>query len=99
MESERLNYGMAISPQGEFQIIDTVHSPGVRDDYSILLSGTFTYFVVPHHVIDNHFKIAKLQGNKYHLMRESLIKWNGEELKNVILSWHGVKPKKSSWAD
>ena len=26
MESERLNYGMAISPQGEFQIIDTVHS-------------------------------------------------------------------------
>jgi hypothetical protein len=97
MEGERLNYGMAISSTGEFQIIDTVHSPCIRDDYSITLSGSFTYFVVPHHLIDKHFKIYHLKGNNYSLMRDSIIKWNGEEIKNVILDWYGIKSKKHTW--
>lgn len=99
MGIERFNYGMAISPQGDFQIIDTVHAPGIRDDYSVTISGTFTYFVVHHSVVDKYFKISELQGEKYSSMRASLIKWNKEEVKNVILDWHGVKPKKPTWAD
>lgn len=96
----RLNYGVAVDYAGNYQVIDTSNSPGVRDDYSSLLAEPFTYYVAPHHFIDHLFKIDHLNGAPYNHMRAMILKLQGEQLKDAILNWHGVKKlvKKPSWA-
>jgi hypothetical protein len=98
---QRLNYGLALAHNGNFDVVDTVHSPGVRDDWSLILSEPFTYFVAPHNVVDDALSIAHLKDNFYLAQRSAAIKFKKDLIKNIILAYHGVNltPKKPSWAD
>jgi hypothetical protein len=96
---DKLNYGLALSHDGDYQIINTSHHPGIRDDYSLTLSGPFTYFVAPANYIDHFFKLDQIPSQNYYKMRESLLKYNSAQLKDAILAYHGVQTKnKNTWA-
>jgi hypothetical protein len=100
VKGDRLNYGLALSHAGDFQVIDTVHLPGIRDDYSILLSGPFTYFVAPHQFVDQYFSLDNLSNKDYYSRRQSILKSHAKELKDCILKYHGVQIKSNNtWAD
>jgi hypothetical protein len=101
MLSERLNYGLAFSNTGDWQIIDTLHLPGIRDDFSITLAEPFTYFVAPHQFIDHHLNINHLSNDDYKLTRASLSKSHPHKIKDLILLYHNVdlSPPKPTWAD
>lgn len=91
----RLNYGLAIDHAGNYQVIDTSNSPGIRDDYSYYLSEPFIYYVAPYSYIDQFFKIDHLSGAPYNHLRSMILKFQSAQLKDAILDWHGVKEKKS----
>jgi hypothetical protein len=95
----RLNYGLAIDSSGNFQVIDTSIAPGLRDDYSYHLSEPFIFYVAPALDVDIHFNINHLVGGPYVHLRAMLIKFQAEQLKDFILTWHGVKEKivKTTW--
>lgn len=97
----RLNYGLAIDNLGNYQVIDTSNSPGVRDDYSHYLSEPFIYYVAPHNHVDSIFKIDHLVGAPYNHLRAMILKYQKDQLKNVILLWHGIldAKQKPSWAE
>lgn len=91
----RLNYGLAIDHAGNYQVIDTSNAPGIRDDYSHYLSEPFIYYVAPYQYIDSVFKIDHLAGAPYNHLRSMVLKFQAAQLRDEILSWHGVKPKTS----
>jgi hypothetical protein len=95
----RLNYGLAIDHAGNYQVIDTSNSPGIRDDYSPYLAEPFIYYVAPHNHIDQLFKIDHLSGAPYNHMRSMMLKFQSAQLRDAILAWHGVKEKnkKPTW--
>jgi hypothetical protein len=101
MIGERLNYGLAFSNTGDWQIIDTIHLPGIRDDFSITLAEPFTYFVAPHQFIDHHLNINHLSFDDYILARKSFNQFYKDKIKNLILLYHNVdlSPPKPTWAD
>jgi hypothetical protein len=94
----RLNYGLAIDSSGNFQVIDTSNSPGIRDDFSPYLSEPFIYYVAPALDVDSYFKINHLHGAPYNHLRAMILKFQSQQLKDFILAWHGVtKSKNYTW--
>ena len=73
---ERLNYGLAINGAGEFQVANTVHAPGVRDDYSRHLSEPFTYLVATSEYVDKAMGIHYLKDEAYTDARQNRMKGN-----------------------
>jgi hypothetical protein len=94
---EKLNYGLALGNKGDWQVALTVHHPGIRDDFSPLLSEPFTYLVAPHLFIDNYFGLLHLSPESYQQKRSELINSKGELLKDAILAFHNYQPKKQSF--
>ena len=95
---DRLNYGVALASSGEYQIVDTTSSPGIKDDYSLTRYEAFTFLVAPHGWIDSRLGIKFLTGG-YKSGRRSAIE-DHLRIKNLILKFHGidVSTKKPSWA-
>jgi hypothetical protein len=91
---EKLNYGLALGNNGDWQVTLTVHHPGIRDDFSILLSEPFTYLVAPHLFIDNYFGLLNLSPDIYCQKRSELINSKGDLLKDAILAFHNYQIKK-----
>lgn len=97
----RLNYGLALSTKGDWQVISTTHLPGIRDDFSIIHSEPFTYLVAPAHWVDKELHIHNLSGDHYSKIRQEIITWHPEKIKNLITAYHKWIPKESkpTWAD
>ena len=86
---ERLNYGLAISGSGEYQVISTVIGPGVKDSYSTTRSESFTFLVAPHRWIDNNLGIASFSEEEY-LAARDVFALLPQRIRDLILSYHGV---------
>ena len=101
MDLQRLNYGMALANSDQFQIVDTVYHPGIRDDWSYTLSEPFIYYVAPHQFIDKILDIYHLSGPPYLSARAASLKTKKDLIRKAILDYHGIqiKIKKHSWAD
>jgi hypothetical protein len=84
----RLNYGLALGSNGDYQIALTTAEPGVRDDYSPHLSTPFTFFVAPAEYVDGAICLNWLEGDAYREGQERAIKEYAYAIKNSILSYH-----------
>lgn len=96
---ERLNYGLALSGSGDFQIIDTTAGRGIKDDYSESRSESFTFFVAPHDWIDNELGIANLSGDAY-LKARVQKNFKRGTVKALVLRYHGIttEVRKPTWS-
>lgn len=96
----RLNYGLALSTKGDWQIINTTHLPGIRDDFSIIHSEPFTYLVAPANWIDDKLSIHSLHGDNYSKIRQEIMTWHPHKIKDLITAYHNWSPKenKNTWA-
>ena len=95
---KRYNYGVALAVDGDFQTINTIAGPGIKDDYSRTRSEPFTFFVAPHNWIDEKLKISSLTGKVYDRHRHNQM-LNCSKIKELILEYHGIAETKPSWSD
>jgi hypothetical protein len=90
---------MALSESGDFQMVDTMAGPGIKDDYSRMRSEPFTFFVAPYGWIDQRLGISTLNQEDYLTERRKYVA-DGCKLKTLILEYHGAKEvvRKPTWA-
>ena len=99
---ERLNYGLALDSEGGWAVIDTVHAPGIRDDYTRISGRSFTYFVAPATFVDHYLNLDS-SAPGYLERRRGQFKANESVIKRAILSYHGkserVRLPRPSWSN
>ena len=101
MSCERLNYGLALSSNGKWQVVDTTLSPGIRDDYSMTKSEPFTFFVAPaQHMtngvelgVDLALGINKYQDDEYEQKRKDCHKYRPQDIKKAILDYLSISTR------
>jgi hypothetical protein len=96
---QRLNYGLAISQKGDYQVILTCFQPGVRDDFSRTLDEPFSFFVATYQWVEQRNNFHHLQGDLYLKHRQAFLTHNQFKLKEDILAYHGVtiQPIVNTW--
>jgi len=97
----RLNYGVAVSSEGDFQIIDTTAGVGIRDDYSEVRSDSFTFFVAPHEWMDERLGLDKWCSEDEYLEARRIVCRNEVAIKMLIVSYHcdSVSNKSPTWSE
>jgi hypothetical protein len=99
---DKLNYGLALGNDGRFQVADTVHDIGIRDDFSRQLSEPFVYFVAPADYVDRYLMLHLLVGEDYLSARRIRMHGRPDAIKDAILMYHGkpTRPRKKTptWA-
>lgn len=105
----RLNWGLALASNGSFQVIDTIISPGVKDDWSETRVESFSFFVAPADYVDSRLGLANIYD--YKNRREHFLKYRASYIKDIILQYfdnkkniptwseHYVRPKEREWGD
>lgn len=92
----RLNWGLALASNGSYQVIDTIISPGVRDDWSIPRCESFTFFVAPADYVDRRLGLSGL--DDYKRKRNYYRENRSYYVKQIILDYFGLKKPVPTWS-
>lgn len=97
---ERNNYGLALSSTGDYKVVSTSASPGIKDDYSEVRSESFSFFIAPHKYVDKKLGLDGLTGESYPSSRKYALDYKQRQLRDVILGYHNYprERKKPTWA-
>ena len=94
---ERLNYGLAVSDNGSYQVVDTWYAPGIRDDWSENRGESFTFFVAPHEYIDTLLNTSDQED--YQSARRTLMTVFSESFRVAILTYFGFNDTRTNECD
>lgn len=85
-----LNYGLAIASNGDWEVIETYYSPGIKDEYSNIRSQTFTLFVAPYEYIDPILLLDQSH-LKYERIRKLALSNRPSTFKQAIMDYFDKK--------
>lgn len=92
----RLNWGLALASNGTYQVIDTIISPGIRDEWSIPRVESFSFFVAPADYVDRRLGLSNL--SNYDEQRNQLKEYRSSYIKDIILQYFGNKKNIPTWS-
>lgn len=92
----RLNWGLALASNGSYQVIETIISPGIRDDWSNTRFESFAFFVAPADYVDR--RLGLLSSESYKEKRRYYIESRSYYVKDIILSYFKVKTNTPTWS-
>tara|TARA_B100001094_G_scaffold241771_1_gene237703 strand:- start:4985 stop:5317 length:333 start_codon:yes stop_codon:yes gene_type:complete len=93
----QLNWGLALANNGSYQVIDTIISPGIRDEWSEPRFESFTFLVAPAEYVDRN--LGLLDSNNYKRKRSYYINNRSYRVKEVILNYFGLKKPAPTWSE
>lgn len=82
----RPNYGLALSSNGSYQIIDTLHNPGISDEWSSIRNNSFTLLIAPSYWIDS-LLLLEGQASNYQKQRHMLMRMFPQRYRDAILQY------------
>ena len=92
----RLNWGLALASNGSYQVIDTIISPGIKDDWSEPRFESFTFLVAPADYVDRRLGILSL--DSYKDKRNYYKNNRSHYVKDIILDYFGTKKSVPTWS-